>query len=73
MQIKVFDCEHEKDLEYEVNSWLNNIPDEYIIDIQYRISSMYDQRSQIYCYSCMIIYRNDLEDYLSHQKKDRYK
>ena len=73
MQIKVFDCEHEKDLEFEVNSWLKDIPDEYIINIQYRISSMYDERSQIYCYSCMIIYRTDLEEYLSHHKKGRYK
>lgn len=73
MQIKVFDCEHEKDLEYEVNSWLKGIPDEYIINIQYGLSSMYDERSQIYCYTCMIIYRSDLEEYLSHQKKGRYK
>ena len=73
MQIKLFDCEHEKDLEFEVNSWLKDIPDEYIINIQYRISSMYDERSQIYCYSCMVIYRTDLEEYLSHHKKGRYK
>ena len=33
MQIKVIDCEHEKDLEYEVNLWLKDIPDDYIINI----------------------------------------
>ena len=53
--------------------WLKDIPEDYIIDIQYRLGIMYDERSQIYCYSCMVIYRTDLEEFLNHQKKGRYK
>ena len=58
---------------YVITQKCEDIPDEYIIDIQYRLGLMYDERSQIYCYSCMITYRSDLEEYLSLQKKGRYK
>ena len=37
MQIKVFDCEHEKDLEFEVNSWLKDIPDKYTISNKFNV------------------------------------
>ena len=73
MQIKVFDCEHEKDLEFEVNSWLKDVPDEYIVDIQYRLGLMYDERSQIYSYSCMIIFTDSQGVYANLLKKGRYK
>lgn len=73
MKIKMFDCEHEIDLEIQVNDWLDGIDDQFIIDIQYRVAVMYDERSQVYCYTCMIIYSDDLEGYLNYRKKDRYK
>ena len=41
MLVKLFDENHELDLE--------------IIDIKYQVATLYDGRSQIYCYSCMII------------------
>lgn len=73
MQIKIFDCEHEADLEYEVNNFLKLIDDKDIIDLQYRLAMMYDERSQIYSYSCMIIYNDPEGVYLSRLKKGRYK
>lgn len=57
MQIKVFDCTHEKDLEEEVNDFLDTLDDEQIVDIKYQVSSFYDNREQIYIFSAMIIFR----------------
>lgn len=73
MQIKVFDCEHESDLEIEVNEFLSLIDDKDIIDIQYQCSMMYDERSQIYSYSCMIVFTDSEGVYLNRLKKGRYK
>lgn len=57
MLIKVFDENHELDLEMKVNDFLKNINDEDIIDIKYQVATLYDEREQIYCYSAMIIYK----------------
>lgn len=73
MKIKVFDCEHEADLEYEINNFLELIDDKDIIDIQYRTSMMYDERSQIYSYSCMIVFSDSQGVYSNLLKKGRYK
>ncbi len=73
MQIKVFDCEHEEDLEFEVNEFLSFIKNEDIIDIQYQTTMMYDERSQIYSYSVMIIFNNPEGVYLNRPKKGRYR
>lgn len=54
MQIKVFDEEHEKDLEEKVNSF---IEDKEVIDIKYEVAISMFSEDQIYCYSAMIIYR----------------
>ncbi len=56
MKIKVFDESHEHDLEIRVNEFLKKISDKNIIDIKYQVSAMYDEREQIYCFSCLIIY-----------------
>ena len=57
MLVKVFDENHELDLEMKVNDFLKNINDEDIIDIKYQVATLYDEREQIYCYSEMIIYK----------------
>jgi hypothetical protein len=57
MLVKVFDENHELDLEMKVNDFLKNINDEDIIDIKYQVATLYDEREQIYCYSAMIIYK----------------
>lgn len=54
MYVKLFDEEHELDLEKKVNEFLKQLTDE-VIEIKYQVATLYDGRSQIYCYSCMII------------------
>ncbi len=55
MKVKVFDENHEKDLEAAVNSFLdeNNCD---IIDIKYQVAISVCGEEQIYCFSAMIIY-----------------
>lgn len=55
MIVKIFDEEHELDLERKVNEFLANLTSSEIIDIKYQVATLYDGRSQIYCYSCMIL------------------
>jgi len=54
MQIKVFDEEHEKDLEDNINDF---IKDKEVIDIKYEVAISMFSEEQIYCYSAMIIYK----------------
>ena len=35
MKVKVFDCDHEKDLEEEVNNFIGNVE---VIDIKYNVA-----------------------------------
>ena len=55
MKVKVFDENHEKDLEEKINKFLSG--DYEIIDIKYQEAIMYDNKEQIFCYSAMIIYK----------------
>jgi len=57
IQVKLFDYEHEQDLEYEMNMFLKQIHNREIVDIKYNIAtSGEDDDNQIYCFSAMIIY-----------------
>ncbi len=53
MKVKIFDEEHEKDLEDKVNEF---ILDKTVIDIKYQVSVTMFSEEQIYCYSAMILY-----------------
>lgn len=53
MKVKVFDCDHEKDLEESVNDFIN---DKEIVDIKYQVSITVCGEEQLYCFSAMIIY-----------------
>jgi hypothetical protein len=59
LQVKIFDEEHEKDLEETVNEFLQSVEDEQKIkDIQYQVSvAPNEEGDQIYCFSAMVIYR----------------
>ena len=61
MQVKIFDEEHELDLEMKVNEFLMDLKREQLIDIKYQVAMMYDGREQIYCFSCMIIYKESID------------
>ena len=54
LKVKIFDDEHEKDLEEDLN---NFILDKEIFDIKYQVSIGISGEDQIYCYSALIIYR----------------
>ena len=55
MKVKVFDCDHEKDLEESVNEF---IKEKEIIDIKYQVAITVCGEDQLYCFSAMIIYVN---------------
>ena len=55
MNVKVFDESHEKDLENDINGFLNS-GDFDIIDIKYQVAIAICGEEQIYCFSAMIIY-----------------
>lgn len=55
MGVKVFDENHEKDLEKSINEFIkeNNYD---IIDIKYQVAISMFGEDQIYCFSAMVIY-----------------
>lgn len=56
MKVKVFDEEHEKDLEEDINKFLEEVnPD--VIDIKLSTSSSIYGEEQIYCFTALIMYR----------------
>ena len=54
MKIKIFDENHEKDLENAINEF---IIDKEIIDIKYNVSIAMFGEEQIYCFSSLIMYK----------------
>ena len=54
MKIKIFDENHEKDLENAINDF---IVDKDIIDIKFNVSVAMFGEEQIYCFSSLIIYK----------------
>lgn len=55
MKVKIFDEVHEKDLEDNINIFLEDLEGE-VIDIKYQISVSIFGEEQVYCFSAMIIY-----------------
>lgn len=57
MLVKLFDEEHELDLENAINEFIQSI--DKVIDIKYSIAIMNDSKTneQIYCYTAMVIYQ----------------
>ncbi|EIT85520.1 hypothetical protein A374_09793 [Fictibacillus macauensis ZFHKF-1] len=62
LKVKIFDEEHEADLEEAVNAFLESVPESRIRDVQYRVavsdSLRRDDEPTIYCYSALILYRS---------------
>lgn len=58
LKVEIFDEEHEKDLQFKVNSFLMELNESDIVDIKYALHAfLASSGEQIYCYSAMIIYR----------------
>ena len=56
MQVKIFDEESEKDLEFNLNNYLKNNPHD-IVDIKFSTSCSIFGEDQIYCFSAMVLYK----------------
>lgn len=57
-KVAIFDEEHEKDLEEEVNAFLTTLSSPKYVDIKYHVAVACDQKDeQIYCFSAMIVYK----------------
>lgn len=56
MKVKIFDEDHEEDLENNINDF---IKDKEVIDIKYSVSVSIYSEEQIYCFSAMILYKNE--------------
>lgn len=54
MKVKIFDFEHEKDLEDAVNDFIADLDD--VFEIKYQVAISIVGEEQIYCFSAMIIY-----------------
>ena len=60
IQVKLFDQEHEKDLEGEMNRFLKKLDEDKLVDIKYNVAAIQEEEEeteQIYCFSAMVIYR----------------
>ncbi|MBT2690499.1 sporulation protein Cse60 [Bacillus sp. ISL-47] len=58
IKVKLFDHEHEKDLEKDMNHFLEKIEEKKLLDIKYNVAAVQeDDDEQIYCFSAMVIYR----------------
>ena len=56
-KVKLFDEEHELDLEAEINKFLTSKKVE-VIDIKFAVSSFVNiKEEQVYCYSALLIYK----------------
>ena len=58
VKVKIFDEEHEKDLEESVNGFLKDVTADHLIDVKYQLSHFSDGPGQIFSYSAMVIYKN---------------
>jgi hypothetical protein len=55
MKVKIFDLEHESDLEKSINDFLKDNEIE-LVDIKYQVAISVCGEEQLYCFSAMIIY-----------------
>ena len=55
MKVKIFDEGHEKDLERDIISFINEGID--VVDIQFRTAVSIYSNEQIYCFSALILYK----------------
>jgi len=56
MKVKIFDENHEKDLEQAVNNFLEETEKE-IVDIKFQTAVSIFSEEQVFCFSAMIIYK----------------
>jgi hypothetical protein len=60
IQVKLFDEEHEDDLEASINEFLSGIAHDQIIDVKYQIAvceNVHEENATMFSFSAMIIYK----------------
>lgn len=59
IKVKIFDYEHEKDLEQAMNAFLQKLDESQLVNINYHVAALVDpiEETQVYCFSAMIIYK----------------
>ncbi len=55
MKVKIFDEEDEKDLENDINEFLDSLEGE-VVDIKFQVSVGVFSEEQVFCFSAMIVY-----------------
>ena len=55
VKVKIFDEEDEKDLECDINEFLEDLNGE-VVDIKYQVSIGIFSEEQVFCFSAMIVY-----------------
>ena len=55
VKVKIFDEEDEKDLECDINEFLEDLDGE-VVDIKYQVSIGIVSEEQVFCFSAMIVY-----------------
>ena len=59
MEVKLFDFEHEEDLEDAINKFLKEEKNIKIEKILYQVSNFGINGEQIYSFSCLIVFRRN--------------
>lgn len=60
LKVALFDEEHEKDLEEGLNIFLADLSEGQVQDIKFSVAVTTDaEGDQLYCYSALIIYREN--------------
>lgn len=74
LKIKVFDCECEKDLEKEINLFIEEISkqDKEVIDIKFSTSITESDDGLIFCFSALVMYDNKLIKEYIPKKYEKY-
>lgn len=54
VKVKVFDCDHEKDLEEEINNFIQDVE---VIDIKFNVGVSIFSEEQIFCFSALVVYK----------------
>lgn len=55
MKVKIFDEEDEKDLEADINEFLEDLEGE-VVDIKYQVGVGVFSEEQVFCFSAMVVY-----------------
>lgn len=56
-KVKLFDEDHEKDLEEVMNEFLADIPEHRVKEIKYQVAVGNGKDGEVYCFSGMVVYK----------------